>query len=518
MTNNKVNLDYNIENDIKVNIESFNKFKNLSIYSIGQILGINPFLMGPHLGIATLVKEMYAFTGLENLIKKYKQNSISIKTVRLQENGIPKESMSFEQIDFQKVSEETWDDSFIKRKFKNTTFLIVVFQIQGEVLYYKGIKNWKMPKEILESEIKSFWTHLHTRILEGVTLTPVKQKNNTIVENNLPSSIDNKVMHTRPKANDSNDKTELPDGQLITKHSYWLNSSFIGQVVSDLPQLKVESSIENSVPKLSSREYEIIESTIQNTIYTIQDFFEIVKDQLPNFNLFQITDNFLNEIGFKIHPPYVYSRKYKKVNDYFDEVIFRNPYFVLSNKEVFQTDFFQRYLKKLENSLSIVKVDKSSYITNNAMESAGLRKQDLESFQSTVLTATNNKDYFSYKKLIKDGFFHDIFEYGFDSIFYESLISQISNLKSIKIIDTKFFKKSNRSIKSEDFFINILEEKKEVSLKLSELVDTFDEYYSEVLTHDSLEKVLLKYNKKPYYSSDLARLFIDKTEFVNYLQ
>lgn len=511
-------MNHNLENAFKINMDSFNQFINLSIYSIGQIIGINPFLMGPHLGTATLVKEMYRYTGLEHLVKKYKQNSISIKTVRLQDSGMPKESMSFEQIDFQNVSEETWDDSFIKSKFKNTTFLIVVFQLQDEVLYFRGVKIWNMPIEILETDVKNFWTQLHTRILEGVTLTPVKQKNNIIIENNLPSMTDNKVMHTRPKANDSNDKTELPDGQLITKHSYWLNSGFIREIVSDLPPLIVESSIENSVPQLSFRELEIIKSNIHHEIYTIEEFYNIVKRQLPNFNLFQITNNFLNEIGYKIHPPYVYSGKYKKLNDIFNEFIFSQPYFVLSNKAVFQTEFFLRYLKKLEKSLFIVKIDNSSFITKNAMESAGLKKNNLESFQSAVLTATTNKDYFSYKSLIKDGFFHKIYEYGFDSIFYESLISQISNLKSMKILNATFFKKSNRALKSEDFFINILEHKKEESLKLSQLRDAIEEFYSEIVSYDTLEKVLLKYKKKPYYSSDLARLFIDKAHYVNYLQ
>lgn len=152
------------------------------------------------------------------------------------------------------------------------------------------------------------------------------------------------------------------------------------------------------------------------------------------------------------------------------------------------------------------------------METAGLRKQDLESFQSAVLTATKNRDYFSYKSLTKDGFSHYIYEYGFDSIFYESLISQLSNLKSIKINEITFFKRSNRTLKSEDYFINILEQKKEVSLKLRELCDTIEEIYSEVVSYDSLEKALLKYNKKPYYSTDLARLFIDQIQYVNYLQ
>ncbi|MFE4426480.1 MutH/Sau3AI family endonuclease [Peribacillus butanolivorans] len=514
-TNGFINI--NLENDFQFNIDSFNQFKNLSVYSIGEIIGINPFLMGPHLGTATLVKGMYAYTGLENLIKKYTQNNISIKTVRLKENGTPKESMSFEQIDFQKVTEEKWEHSFIKSKFEHTTFLFIVFELQDGVLYYRGIKKWKMSSETLETDVKSFWTHLQDRILNGVTLTPIQQKNKTVIQNNLPSMNDNKAMHTRPKADDANDKTALPDGQLITKHCYWLNSNFIGETVSDLPPLDVRSSVENSVPQLLPFELELIQSNIQSPIYTIEEFYNLVKYHLPQFNLFQINDIFLNEMGLKIHPPYVFNKKYKKVKDIFNEIINSQNYFVLSDKTIFQTDFFKRHLKNSEKSLSIIKVDHSSYITKNVMESAGLKNQDLESYQSAVLNAIENQEYFTYKSLKKDGFSHEIDEYGFDSIFYESLIRQISYLKPIKLFDTTFFKKSNRKLKSEQFFKYILDQKKESSLKLSQLRDAIEEIFLETVSYESLEKVLLKFDKTPYYSSDLERLFIDKNQYINYL-
>lgn len=510
-------VSVNLEDDIKINTEYFNQFKNLSVYSIGKIIGVNPFLMGPHLGTATLVKEMYAYTGLKDLAKKFNKNNISIKTIRLQENGIPKESMSFERIDFLKVVEEKWEDSFIKGKFRNTTFLFVVFQLQNGVLYYRDMKLWKMSDIILESQVKSFWTHLRNRLLEGVTLTPIQQKGKTIIENNLPSTMDNEVMHTRPKASDGNDKDPLPDGQSITKQSYWFNASFVGEIVSDLQPLKVKNSLENSVPQLSSRELELIKSAIQDPIYTLEEFYGLVKGLLPQFNLFQITDIFLKEIGLKIHPPYVFSEKFKKLKDYFDETVLSRDYFELSDEAIFQTDYFKRYLKNLEKALSIVKIDDCSYITKGKMESAGLKKQNLESYQLAVLNTTKNQGYFTYNSLRKDGFSHEIQEYGFDSIFYESLIIQVPYLKSIRLFGTIFFKKSNRKLKSEQFFTYILEQEKQSSLKLSQLCDVIEELFSEAVTYDSLETVLLKYDKKPYYSRDLERIFIDKSHYLDYL-
>lgn len=506
-----------LQKDIKIIADSFNQFKNLSIYSIGKIIGVNPFIMGPHLGIATLAKKMYAYTNLEYLTKKLSENNISIKTVRLQENGNPKESMSFEHIDFQQVAEEQWEDSFIRNKFKNTTFVFIVFELRNGALYYRGIKSWKMSDLMLELHVKSFWSHLHNRLLEGVTLTPVQQKNKTIIENNLPSTKDNEVMHTRPKAADGNDKVALPDNQLITKHCYWLNASFIREIVSDLPSLNVVNSVENSVSQLSSNEFKLIKIARQKPIYTIEEFYNLVKEILPQFNLFQITESFLTELGLKIHPPYVFDEKFKKIKDYFDLTVLNQAYFDITDEAIFQTEYFKRYLKNLEKSLSIVKVDDSSYITKTKMESAGLKKRVLESYQSAVLKATENQGYFTYDSMRRNGFSHDIQDYGFDSIFYESLLNQLPYLKSLRLFDTTFFKKSNRKLKPEQFFIYIFEQEQQSSLKLSRLRDVIEEYFSQPISYDSLEKVLLKFDKKPYYSKDLERIFVDKNQFLNYL-
>ncbi|PEI94988.1 hypothetical protein CN679_04855 [Bacillus pseudomycoides] len=518
MFGNSTCIDDDLEKDIQINMDSFDQFKNLSVYSIGKVIGVNPLLMGPHLGTATLVKEMFAYAGLKNLLKKYKKNNISVKTIRLQENGVPKEPMSFEQIDFQKVAEEQWEDSFIRNKFTNTSFLFIVFETQDDVLYFKGIKSWKMPSLILETEGEDFWAHLHNTLLTGVTLTPVKQKNKTIIENNLPGIKDNKVMHTRPKAANGNDKTALPDGQLITKQCYWLDSNFIGEVVSDLPPLEIKNSIEKSVPQLLPNELELIKSSIQNEVYTIEEFYNLAKGLIPRFNIFEINEKLLNAIGFKISPPYIFNKKYKKINDFFNDVISSQKYFVVPDKAIFQTDFFQRYLKNLEKSLSIVKVDSTSYITKNTMESADLKKKNLESYQTAVFTAIKGKGYFTYKSLKKSGFSHEMDEYGFDSIFYESIITQISYLKPIKLFGTLFFRESNRKLKSEQFFMFILEQSKASSLKLGQICDILEELFSESVSYDELEKMLLRYEKKPYYSVELERLFIDKTGYINYLR
>lgn len=182
--------------------------------------------------VANLISALLGVKGtkLDNIAEFAKAN-IQFKTVRLKQNGKPKESMSFVNIDFNEILEETWEDSFIRNYFLETQILFVVFQFDEEdILRFKGIKLWHMPLQTIENEVFNYWSEIRKVLKDGVVLT----KTSKGVENNFPKSNFNGVLHVRPKGADANDKVQLPDGQWITKQCYWLNSSYIAEIVNDL--------------------------------------------------------------------------------------------------------------------------------------------------------------------------------------------------------------------------------------------------------------------------------------------
>lgn len=177
-----------------------------------------------------------------NQIEEFAKANIQFKTIRLEPNGKPKESMSFEKIDFTQWIQEPWEDSFLRHKFLETKFLFVVFEYKETLkenknrkLYFKGIKLWNMPLYTVENEMKQLYLEVNKVLSEGIKIEYVQQKNGTIVEkNNFPKSNFNGVSHIRPKAADGKDKVMLPSGERITKQCYWLNREYIGEIVKDL--------------------------------------------------------------------------------------------------------------------------------------------------------------------------------------------------------------------------------------------------------------------------------------------
>lgn len=187
---------------------------------------------------ASLISDLLGIKGT-NLddTEEFAKANIKFKTIRLEPNGVPREHMSFEQIDFDRWLDASWEESQVYETFENTKFLFVVFQFTeaerenpNRVPYLKGIKLWNMPEQVIETELKDLWKTVHDILEAGVELTQTSRG----VKNNLPGSKFNGVCHIRPKAANAADKVQLPDGQMITKQTYWLNREYIAEIVREL--------------------------------------------------------------------------------------------------------------------------------------------------------------------------------------------------------------------------------------------------------------------------------------------
>jgi hypothetical protein len=51
---------------------------------------------------------------------------------------------------------------------------------------------------------------------------------------NLPAASESYVAHVRPKARNAADTLPTPQGEMVVKKAFWLNSTYIGSVVRNL--------------------------------------------------------------------------------------------------------------------------------------------------------------------------------------------------------------------------------------------------------------------------------------------
>jgi DNA mismatch repair protein MutH len=145
--------------------------------------------------------------------------NIEMKTVALEKNGKPKESMSFPNFDYMTIVEQTWEESEFFERLERK-FLLVVFQKDDQgTERFRGAVYWNMPHHD-RVEARRVWEDTRNRILAGIT--------------KLPSATESPVAHVRPKAKDGTDKSLTPSGEWHVKKCFWLNRSYIASILAPL--------------------------------------------------------------------------------------------------------------------------------------------------------------------------------------------------------------------------------------------------------------------------------------------
>lgn len=155
----------------------------------------------------------------DGFLEKIGKAGIEIKTVRLNERGLPREAMSFPGFDFLEILDEDWEDSKFYQKLE-MKFLLVVFRddAQGQERLYKA-SYWNMPFSDRE-EARRVWEETKRRVKVDAT--------------NLPSTKESRVAHVRPKGKNGKDMAPTPQGGMYLKQCFWLNKSYINEVINRL--------------------------------------------------------------------------------------------------------------------------------------------------------------------------------------------------------------------------------------------------------------------------------------------
>lgn len=170
--------------------------------------------------------------GNVNLSEEFLKAGLTMKTIRVQKNGKIKESMSFENIDYQEVCDcEDWYDSRLYELF-SARFLFVVFkETDGKITLAGGREEnryvlddvffWTMPQTDLDVA-KDYWENIRQCVTR-----------NTIAPGCFWKISDKKFFHVRPKGRNAADLTTNPHGGRVRKYCYWFNSEYVTNLINE---------------------------------------------------------------------------------------------------------------------------------------------------------------------------------------------------------------------------------------------------------------------------------------------
>ena len=170
---------------------------------------------------------------LDQKIEEFEKADIQVKTIRLKENNLPKEDVSFPTFEYEELIETDWEDSDFKNILESK-FFFVFYQYEGEQLILRKVKFWNMQHlDILEA--KNVWEEMVKTVTNGEIVKEVTDKG--VRKTYFPKKTENRISHVRPHAQNKEDTYILPHPDKLTglteytKHSFWLNASYVRDAI-----------------------------------------------------------------------------------------------------------------------------------------------------------------------------------------------------------------------------------------------------------------------------------------------
>lgn len=166
---------------------------------------------------------------LNQKIEEFEKADIQVKTIRLQKNNLPKESISFPTFQYQDLIETEWEDSDFKNILESKFFFVFYKEVNNNLIL-KKVKFWNMPQSDI-TEAKKVWDKMIDLILVGKIVKNITKTG--IRRTYFPKKSENRISHVRPHAQNARDTHHLPVPDKLTglteytKHCFWLNNDYI---------------------------------------------------------------------------------------------------------------------------------------------------------------------------------------------------------------------------------------------------------------------------------------------------
>ena len=210
-----------------------NKYKGKSQKELMEELNINSKAKNIN---SLLINKMFGVKSNLANTEEFQKANIIPKTIRIEENGRIKESISFPAFKYTDIIKQDWETSDLREELETTKYMFFVFKKINKEYIFKGIKLWNMPELDIETSVMKMWKETYNTIKNG---NIVKSITNGKRKTNFVGLSDNKVCHVRPHGKDANDvyplpvKDKLTGADNYTKHCFWINNAYIKKVLEE---------------------------------------------------------------------------------------------------------------------------------------------------------------------------------------------------------------------------------------------------------------------------------------------
>lgn len=150
-------------------------------------------------------------------IEEFAKAGIVPKTIRLRENGRPKEALSFPAFSYFDLAEWGFEDSDFLGYLQQKYLFVLYCEDDAGVYRLQDICFWQMPEDDLK-DASQCYDQMRDNVLEGRADVSVR-------------SSENRCCHVRPHGRDSRDTRPQPFGPPVVKKCFWLNQGYLQEEI-----------------------------------------------------------------------------------------------------------------------------------------------------------------------------------------------------------------------------------------------------------------------------------------------
>lgn len=210
-----------------------NKYKNKSQKELMKLFNINSKAKNIN---SMLISRMFGVKGNLGDTEEFQKANIIPKTIRIEETGRIKESISFPYFKYKDIVTQNWETCDLREELETTKYMFFIFKKENNEYIFKGIKLWNMPETDIETHVMDMWKKTYNTIKSGNIVQYIK---NNKRKTNFVGMKDNKVCHVRPHGRNALDTDDLPVPDKLTgatkytKHCFWINNKYIANIFNE---------------------------------------------------------------------------------------------------------------------------------------------------------------------------------------------------------------------------------------------------------------------------------------------
>jgi len=257
-------------------------------------------------------------------------------------------------------------------------------------------------------------------------------------------------------------------------------------------------------------EYDIMKDKLVEDMYFFKDVKEMYIRLFPTGNPKLINPYNLKRLGFKINTSIIYSDKYSNSEQYFRKLMMKDDIFdaTLLDSRLKCCPTYYRILQILAEQFEVIEFLPNKFINIRRLEKKGIIKRKLKEFIDYVFDFVG-EELFTIRSLRRRGFEHELFELGFDDLFYSALLKYDNRFKFRRVNENLLLRKGREVVTLNDLIEHVVYNNRSIDiydlieLIISEYGITMDRYS---ITHIVMESGL-------YYNAVMEKVYIDYDEY-----